>query len=128
MTPWHHAESSARRFGGKADDYIKIHAWFDDTKGDLPNHLHRALRHHSRGIIDAAVLFGEAITNSVGTSVPVRLIGEQHVKEDCGFIPSVADWLSHLSPQPWMGRVAKRSCDSGEVTIDLPPEEDFQVP
>ena len=35
--------------------------------------------------------------------VPVRWIGEQHVKEDCGFIPSMQDWFQHIKPQRWMG-------------------------
>jgi hypothetical protein len=36
--------------------------------------------------------------------VPVRLIGEQHVREDLGFIPSFADWVRCIRPEPWMGR------------------------
>jgi hypothetical protein len=34
----------------------------------------------------------------------VRLIGEQHVLEDLGFIPSFADWVRCIRPAPWMGR------------------------
>lgn len=30
------------------------------------------------------LVFGTLITNSDGKKVPVRYIGEQHVKEDCG--------------------------------------------
>lgn len=29
MHPMHHAESSARKFGGRADDYLKLHEWMD---------------------------------------------------------------------------------------------------
>ena len=36
--------------------------------------------------------------------MPVRLIGEQHVREDLGFIPCFADWVRNIRPQPWMGR------------------------
>jgi len=32
------------------------------------------------------------------------LIGEQHVIEDLGFIPSFADWVRCIRPEPWMGR------------------------
>jgi hypothetical protein len=32
--------------------------------------------------------FGVTITTSTGRVVPVRVIGEQHVMEDCGFIPN----------------------------------------
>ena len=34
----------------------------------------------------------------------VRLIGEQHVIEDLGFVPSFADWVRSIRPEPWMGR------------------------
>ena len=48
--------------------------------------------------------FGTTITISTGRVVPVRLIGEQHVREDLGFIPSFADWVRCIRPAPWMGR------------------------
>ncbi|WP_420889987.1 DUF6915 family protein [Deinococcus psychrotolerans] len=28
----YHAQSSARRFGGAAEDYVAIHEWFDASK------------------------------------------------------------------------------------------------
>jgi hypothetical protein len=66
---------------------------------------HRALRHHSQGIFEAERVFGVMITNSDGRQVPVRYIGEQHVKEDCGGrIPTVADWLMEITMKPWMNR------------------------
>jgi len=39
--------------------------------------------------------------------IPVRWIGEQHVREDLGFIPSFADWAKAIRPEPWMGRAVK---------------------
>ena len=48
--------------------------------------------------------FGATIITSTGRVVPVRLIGEQHVREDLGFIPSFADWVRCIRPEPWMGR------------------------
>ena len=36
-----------------------------------------------------------------------RWIGEQHVKEDLGFIPSFADWVKAIRPEPWMGGSAR---------------------
>ncbi len=47
-------------------------------------------------------LFGVAITNSDGKLVPVRYVGEQHVKEDLGRIPTAQDWLLQIKPQRWM--------------------------
>ena len=34
-------------------------------------------------------------------------VGEQHVREDLGFIPSFADWARMIPPEPWMGRTQK---------------------
>ena len=30
--PLKHAEGSARKFGGKAEEYLAIHSWFDESK------------------------------------------------------------------------------------------------
>lgn len=101
--PLHHAESSARRYGGVPGDYQAIHDWFDLSKAHYAFFTHRALRHHSQGIFEAEAVFGHALTNSAGRVVPVRWIGEQHVKEDChGRIPSMADWFGRIAPQAWM--------------------------
>lgn len=98
----HHAESSARKFGGVPADYLAIHSWFDSTKQFLALPSHRALRHHASGVWEAERVFGVAISNSSGRQVPVRFIGEQHVREDCRCIPTVADWLKNLPIEPWM--------------------------
>ena len=46
---------------------------------------------------------GLTLTNSAGRDIPVRWIGEQHVREDCqGRIPSMADRLPRIQPEPWM--------------------------
>jgi len=37
----------------------------------------------------------------------VRLIGEQHVKEDLGFIPTLQDWMELLQSKRWMSPRAK---------------------
>jgi hypothetical protein len=100
--PLKHAESSARRFGGKSEDYLAIHNWFDESKAFLPDFRHRALRHHAEGIFLCERLFGVSITNSEDRRVPVRYIGEQHVKEDLGRIPTAQDWLSQVKPERWM--------------------------
>jgi len=103
--PLHHSESSVKLFGGSVGDYQKIHDWFDATKEVFGDFRHRALRHHSQGIFEAERVFGVAIKNSNGTMVPVRYIGEQHVKEDCGgTIPTVADWFRNIKRETWMSR------------------------
>ena len=100
--PYHHAISSAKQFGGAPEDYQAIHDWFDESKAHMADIRHRALRHHSEGIFMAEKIFGTTITNSAGRTVPVRFIGEQHVKEDLGKIPTVSDWLSCIEPTRWM--------------------------
>jgi len=102
--PYHHALSSIRKWGGTADDYIAIHSWFDESKMILADFRHRALRHHAEGIFMAERVFGTTLTISTGKVVPVRLIGEQHVREDLGRIPGFADWARAIRPEPWMGR------------------------
>jgi len=100
--PYHHALSSAKTYGGKWEDYIKIHDWFDETKAHYPDMRHRALRHHAEGIFWCEQIFGTVITNSDGKNVPVRFIGEQHIKEDIGFIPTIKQYLDNMSTEGWM--------------------------
>lgn len=100
---WHHAQSSAKHFGGIPQDYINIHDWLDCTKELEPTFRHRALRHHTHGIFEAERLFGHVIVNANGKEVPVRMIAEQHIKEDfSGFIPTVHDWLKGIPKEDWM--------------------------
>lgn len=100
--PLEHAKSSARKFGGFPDDYLLIHNWFDESKAIMADVRHRALRHHAEGIFLAERIFGAALRNSEGKEVPVRYIGEQHVREDLGRIPSFQDWVMAIRMQPWM--------------------------
>jgi hypothetical protein len=100
--PLKHAESSAKKFGGKPEDYLPIHNWFDESKAFLPDFRHRALRHRAEGIFLAERIFGATIVNSDGKRIPVRYVAEQHVKEDLGRIPTAQDWLSQIRPQRWM--------------------------
>ena len=127
--PYHHAVSSARQFGGVPEDYQAIHDWFDKSKSQRADPRHRALRHHSEGIFTCEEVFGRTITLStcgrcgglrVGhlfsdceafkpKVIPVRWIGEQHVREDLGFIPTANMWLDGIPLEPWMTRSRKLS-------------------
>lgn len=108
---YHHAVSSARKWGGTPDDYQSIHDWMDGSKLILADFRHRALRHHAEGVFMAETIFGTTLTLSTGRVVPVRLIAEQHVMEDLGRIPSFADWVRCIRPEPWMGRVGHMLTD-----------------
>lgn len=107
--PWIHAESSARRFGGKPEDYIEIHNLMDSSKATICDNRHRALTHNSWfiGTILERV-FGVTLTNSAGRKISVRDIGEQHVAEDFRgrFIPSAQDFLAEMEMKDWMNNGA----------------------
>lgn len=120
--PLFHAKSSARKHGGKPEDYLAIHQWFDESKAHMGDVRHRALRHHTEGIFLCEKIFGTSITNSDDRKVPVRVIGEQHVVEDLGRIPTVSDWLLEMRLRPWMGVRSKL-----EVEVEVIPEKETLV-
>lgn len=39
--PLKHTQSSVKRFGGKPEDYLAIHNWFDESKAFLADFRHR---------------------------------------------------------------------------------------
>lgn len=115
MKPWIHAESSARRFGGKPEDYIEIHNLLDSSKGTIADQRHRALTHNAWFLsVILERIFGVTVKNSEGKLVSVREIGEQHVLEDFRgkFIPSAQDYLQTMEHHDWMenGKGLPPSC------------------
>jgi hypothetical protein len=105
--PYHHSLSSIRKWGGLPEEYQRIHDWFDESKMLVADFRHRALRHHAEGVFMAQTIFGLTVTLSTGRVIPTRWIGEQHVREDLGFIPSFAEWVKAIRPEAWMGRAQK---------------------
>lgn len=106
MNSWHHAVSSARKWGGVPEDYIDIHEKIDSSKRIIADARHRAIYHHAEGVWLMQEIFGRTISvlkkNGGTVDVPVRLIAEQHILEDLGRIPSVADYFKNLPLEPWM--------------------------
>lgn len=102
--PYHHALSSVRLWGGTVEHYLPLHQWFDESKSIIADYRHRALRHHAEGIFMLERIFGTTLALPGGRVIPVRWVGEQHVREDLGRIPSYADWVRAIRPEPWMGR------------------------
>lgn len=122
MHPYHHAVSSAKRHGGEPEAYLEIHNWFDASKEFFADFRHRAVRHHAQGIFECERVFGVGLSVFVANKikvVPVRTIGEQHVMEDLGWIPSIQDWLKCIKAEPWMLKVAVKS---HQLEGDLPTE------
>ncbi len=123
--PYHHSLSSVRKWGGVVDDYQPVHDWFDESKKIIADFRHRALRHHAEGNFMAETIFGSTITLTTGRVIPVRWIGEQHVREDLGFIPSFGDWVKMIRPEPWMRR-ALRLETTLEATIQPARRGDYE--
>ncbi len=117
---YHHALSSARRWGGTAEDYLRVHAFLDGSKELIADFRHRALRHHAEGAFMAERLFGVTLTLSTGRLVPVCAVAELHILEDLGRIPSFADWVRCIRPEPWMGRTGHIE-RLDEMLADGPP-------
>ena len=103
--PYIHAQSSAKKFGGKSEDYLEIHNLMDSSKGTIADNRHRALTHNAwflSTILER--IFGVTFTNSDGRVISTRDIGEQHVLEDHGgkYIPSAQDYLQEIEYKDWM--------------------------
>lgn len=103
--PTVHAQNSAKRWGGKAEDYLMIHDFMDSSKGAIADNRHRALTHNAWFISNVIErVFGHTVVNSNGRSVSTRDVAEQHVLEDFGmkFIPSAQDYLAEIEIKSWM--------------------------
>ena len=108
MHPWYHSLSSARKHGGEPESYMSLHSWFDASKELMCDFRHRALRHHAQGIFEAERVFGTTVVNSLGKLIPVRILGEQHVREDLGRVPTLSEWLRTIKGESWMYRNVDR--------------------
>lgn len=103
IKPFIHAKTSARRFGGRPEDYQAIHDFFDQTKEHVADMRHRSILHNSWGIYMCEKYFGINITNSDGNLVSVRDVGEQHVLDDLGRIPSLSECLEGMPVSDLLG-------------------------
>jgi hypothetical protein len=122
---YYHAVSSAKKWGGEPEDYIHIHEAMDESRRHVPDKRHRFLYHHSAGIEVMVKRFGPTVTNSRGRKVPTAHICEQHITEDCGFVPSLQDWLDCMAPPRWGSPKAKLLFDSFQPTLET--EDDLQL-
>jgi hypothetical protein len=124
--PFIHAQNSAKKWGGKASDYIEIHNLLDSSKGAVPDSRHRCLTHNSwflSNILEK--IFGYTITNSDNKEVSVRDIGELHIMEDFDhkFIPTAQDWLVNIEVQEWMNNgkgemPSSRNIENKKAVVD----------
>jgi hypothetical protein len=78
--------------------------------------------HHS---LSSVKRWGGKPEDSEGKVIPVRWVGEQHVNEDLGWIPILADWLKEVRPRPWMGRTGGLPLTEEEKNAPVPAEVDL---
>lgn len=109
MNSYFHAVISAKKHGGVPEDYQAIHDFIDSSKQTIADARHRALLHTSFGIFLCERIFGHAITNAEGKQVPVRIIAEEHVQDDLGFIPTPEHFLGEMPIRPWMSGTVKKT-------------------
>lgn len=114
MKPFLHGRVSARKFGGKVEDYQDIHDFIDGTKACMPDMRHRALLHNAWGCFLVERVFGVTRKNSDGRDYSPRDVAEQHVIDDMGRIPTVEDYLRHMPMLDWLGG-PKRPKDSNRT-------------
>lgn len=108
MKPFAHALNSVKKHGGQINDYLAIHEFLDSPKSAHPDMRHRAILHNSMGPYIAARIFGDLITNSDGKLVSVRDVCEEHILEDMGFIPTLANYLDGMPMYDWLGGRSNR--------------------
>lgn len=109
MNSWFHAQSAARKWGGKPEDYIDIEEFIDSSKKIIGDVRHRSMFHHTQGVWLAQQIFGRTITVGEHKQIPVRLIAEQHIIEDLGWLPSPKDYIDKMALAPWMGGKRERT-------------------
>lgn len=109
MKPYLHANISAKKFGGKPEDYLDIHDMMDSSGMAHADIRHRALFHHSFGCFMMEKIFGTTRVNSDGKTYSVRDVAEAHVIEDLGMIPTVSNYLNNMDIQLWMSGTEKKT-------------------
>lgn len=108
INSWFHAQSAARKWGGTPEDYIDIHEFIDSSKKIIGDVRHRAVYHHTEGSWLCQRIFGRTL--EIGHKhIPVRLIAEQHVIEDPGWLPGPGDYIRDMKLAPWMGGKRERT-------------------
>ncbi len=119
MKPLIHAEISVKKYGGIVEDYMPLHNFFDSSKAAMPDVRHRAVLHSAFGIYLLERVFGDYIVNSNDKKVSVRDVGEDHVMQDLGFIPTVEHWLGNMPIEDWMlGKGKKRRPKKQHISFE----------
>jgi hypothetical protein len=108
MKPHLHSKNSAKKYGGKPEDYQAVHDQMDQSKMAHASVKHRIIFHSAFGVYLVERIFGTLLVNSDGAKVSTRDLAEDHVLEDLGTIPSLDKWLEGLPVETWMGGPTRR--------------------
>ncbi len=118
MNSWYHAQSCAREWGGKPEDYLPVHEFIDSSKKIIGDARHRSLYHHTAGVWLCQEIFGKTLKIPKKFKlmrIPVRLIAERHIIEDLGWLPSPHDYISPMPLAAWMSGAVRREILSHEL-------------
>lgn len=117
-----HSESSAKKFGGVAEDYAPIHKLLDSSKLFLADWRHRALLHTTFGVFICEQVFGDFYTRpSDGQKVATRTIATQHIVEDLGCVPTPGVFLQEMPVRSWMNGFSKAQIrEMQNMKLDVP--------
>jgi hypothetical protein len=122
MDAWYHANSASKKWGGTPHDTLAIHEFIDSSKLTIGDVRHRAMFHHTLGVLLAVEKFGPTVVMG-RTQVPVKQIAERHIIEDLGWLPTPADYLKEMPVHQWMSgsrRVRRPLSDLGLVAPRTP--------
>ena len=126
MNSVNHAQSAARKWGGRMEDYLPIEEYIDSSKQIIGDVRHRAIYHHTLGVWLVQQKFGSTIsvTKSSGkvVQVPTRLIAERHIIEDLGWLPSPADYLKNTPVEKWMSGSQRKEVPLSTLLLNQPSE------
>ena len=107
-----HASNSAKKFGGKAKDYLDIHEFLDSSKAFIGDNRHRALTHNTWFIREVIPrIFGRTRLNSSKKQYSTVAVAERHVLEDFDmlFVPTPQDFLHEIPMQDWMDNARRKA-------------------
>lgn len=105
MTPEQHAMLSVRDYGGDILDYYPVHYMMDYSKHFLTNGhaMHRAFSHNWWGISVIQNCFDKVLINGVS----VRQLLIDHVRQDCGVVPTLQECLDSIIDGSYMQKYNK---------------------
>lgn len=109
MKSYLHSKIHVKKYGGIPDDYADIDDFIDSTKLAVADVRHRAILHSAFGCFMVERVFGRVRTNSEGREYSPRDVAEDHIMQDLGFIPTMEQYLSNMTIQPWMSGTEKKN-------------------